>query len=100
MKKLHKYIKRWKEASWKRWKHEYLVALREKHNLKHKDKTFKINVADIVMIKGEEKDQGHWKIGITNNLYTGKNNIIRVAQLRIGKKLIKDIATEEDDGDI
>ena len=52
------------------------------------------------MIKGEEKDQGHWKIGITNNLYTGKNNIIRVAQLRIGKKLIKDIATEEDDGDI
>ena len=44
IKKRHKYIKRCKEALWKRWKHEYLVALREKHNLKHKDKTFKINI--------------------------------------------------------
>ena len=48
MKKRYKYIKRCKEALWKRWKHEYLVALREKHNLKNKDKTFKINVGDVV----------------------------------------------------
>ena len=44
IKKRYKYVKRCKEALWKRWKHEYLVALREKHNLKHKDKTFKINI--------------------------------------------------------
>ena len=44
MKKRHKNIKWCKEALWKKWKHEYLVALREKSNLKHKDKTFKINV--------------------------------------------------------
>ena len=86
--KRHKYIRRCKEALWKRWKHEYLVALREKHNLKNKDKTFKINVGDVVLIKGEEKNRGHWKIGIVNHLYSGKDNIIRVAQLRIGKKLI------------
>ena len=54
MKKRHKYIKQCKEALWKRWKYEYLVALREKHNLKHKDKTFKIKVRDVVMIKGED----------------------------------------------
>ena len=59
IKKQRKYIKRCKEALWKRWKHEYLVALREKHNLKHKGTAFKINVGDVVMIKGEEK-----KIGI------------------------------------
>ena len=88
IKKRHKYIKQCKEALWKRWKHEYLVALREKHNLKNKDKTFKINVGDVVLIKGEEKNRGHWKIGIVNHLYSGKDNIIRVAQLRIGKKLI------------
>ena len=87
IKKRHKYIKRCKEALWKRWKHEYLVALREKHNLKNKDKTFKINVGDVVLIKGEEKNRGHWKIGIVIHLYSGKDNIIRVAQLRIGKKL-------------
>ena len=88
IKKRHKYIKRCKEALWKRWKHEYLVALREKHNLKNKDKTFKINVGDVVLIKGEEKNRGHWKIGILNHLYNGKDNTIRVAQLHIGKKLI------------
>ena len=37
----------------------YLVALREKYNLKHKDETFKINVGDIVMING-----GREKLGI------------------------------------
>ena len=39
---------------------ETRVALR----VKHKDKTFKINVGDVMMIKGEEKNRGHWKIGI------------------------------------
>ena len=59
IKKQRKYIKRCKEALWKRWKHEYLVALREKHDLKNKYKTFKLNLGDVVMIKGEEKNRGH-----------------------------------------
>ena len=85
--KRHKYIKRCKEASWKRWKYEYLVALRKKHNLKHEP--FKLNVDDVVvMIKEEEKYRGQRKIGMVNHLYIGKDSIIRVAQLRIGKKLI------------
>ena len=40
------------------------------------------------IIKGEEKNQGYWKIGIVNHLHNDKDNIIRVAQFRIGKKLI------------
>ena len=56
--------------------------------MKNKDKTLKINVGDVVMIKGEEKNRGYWKIGTVSHLYIGKDNIIRVAQLRIGKKLI------------
>ena len=39
-----------------------------------------------MMIKGEQKYRGHWKIGVVNHLHIGKDNIIRVAQLRIGKK--------------
>ena len=35
-----------------------------------------------------EKNQRNWKKGIVSHLYVGKNNIIRVAQLFIGKKLI------------
>ena len=68
-----------KEALWKKWKHEYIVALTEKQNVKYKDKTFRINVDDVVMIKGEEKNREHWKIGIVNHLYIGKDDIIRVA---------------------
>ena len=48
----------------------------------------KINIDDVVMIKGEEKNRGQWKIGFVNHLYIGKDNIIWLAQLRIGKKLI------------
>ena len=85
IKNRHKYIKRCKEALWKRWKHEYLVALREKHNLKSEDKPFKINVGDVVLIKRQDENRGHWKIGIINHLHSGRDNIIRVAQLHIGK---------------
>ena len=56
IKKRHKYIKRCKEVLRKIWKHESLVALREKHNLKNRDKTLIIKVGDMVMIKGEEKN--------------------------------------------
>ena len=58
MKKQRKYVKRYKEVLLKRWKHEYLVTLGEKHNLKDKDITLKINVGDVVMIKREEKNRG------------------------------------------
>ena len=65
------------------------MALREKHNLKHKDKTFKINVGHVVMIKGEVKNLEHWKVGNVKHPHIGKGNIIRVGtQLRIGKRLI------------
>ena len=37
------------------------------------------------MIKAEVRN---WKIGIVNHLHIGKDNIIEVAQWRIGKKLI------------
>ena len=40
------------------------------------------------MIKGDVKNRGHLKIDIVNHPDIGKGNIIRVAQLRIGKKLI------------
>ena len=39
------------------------------------------------MIKGEEKNRRHWKIGIVNDLSIGKDSIIQVVQLHIGKKL-------------
>ena len=52
-------------SSWEKMgKDEYLTALRERHNLSHKEKPVKININDVVMIKGDEKNRGKWKIGI------------------------------------
>ena len=84
VKKWHKYIKQCKEALWKRWKHDYLVALRQKRNIKQANKTFKMNVGDVVMVKGEDKNWGHSKIDIANHLHIGKASVIGLAQLRIG----------------
>ena len=58
-KKRQRYAQRCKEKSWKRRKHEHLAALRERHNLSHKDRTRKVKIGDIVMIKDESKNRGH-----------------------------------------
>ena len=75
-KKQQRYVHKCKEAAWKRQVHEYLVALRERHNLNHKEKPAKINMNNVVMRKGDEKNRGRWKIGIIENIFIGKDNTI------------------------
>ena len=33
----------------------------------------KVNIGDVIMIKSESKNKGHWKIGKISQLYTGKD---------------------------
>ena len=72
----------------KRWEHEYLVALRERHNLSHSGRTRKVKIGDIVMIKGESKSRIHQKIGKVSQLYTGKDEIVRAVQIQVGTKFL------------
>ena len=77
-KKRQRYVHRCKEAAaWKRWIHEYLIALRERHNIRHKEKPVKIKISDVVIIKGDQKNRKKWKIKIVQNIFTSKDNIIR-----------------------
>ena len=46
-----------KKVAWERWMHDYLVALRERHNLSHKEKLVKISIIDVVLIKGGKKNR-------------------------------------------
>ena len=46
-----------------------MVTLRERHNLKN---PMKMNINDVVMIKGDEKNWGKWKIVIIKNTSIGK----------------------------
>ena len=52
-----KYLKNCKEALWRRWRNEYMRALRESHDLRHNGKSGKLR-GDVVLIKGEEKNRG------------------------------------------
>ena len=45
------YIKRCKDSTWRRWQRDYLIALRGKHDMKHKSNEKTIKVAEIVMVK-------------------------------------------------
>ena len=51
-------------------------------------KKVKTNINDVVMIKGVEKNQGKWKIGITKNIFIGKGNTIRI---NTGKNVIENL---------
>ena len=72
--KRQKYVKRCKDAAWRRWQREYVTALRKRHNIQYKSIAVSINVGDVVMIKGESKNREKWKIGIINKLFHSKDD--------------------------
>ncbi len=63
----------------KRWKHEYLINLGEHHNQKKNSVQPDISVGDIVLIQDEGKKRGLWKMGLVENLITGKDGVVRGA---------------------
>ena len=41
-----------------------------------------------MLIKGEEKDRGLWKMGVVGKLIRGRDGVARGAKLRTGKGII------------
>ena len=87
--KRQKYVLGCKEAAWRRFHREHLLALRERHNLNHKDKLADIQIVDVVIIKGESKNRRHWKLAIVEKLHFGKDNVIRAVGLRAAKNYLE-----------
>lgn len=83
LRKRARYLKRCKDPLWSRWTSEYLRALRERHQLKHK------RGGEVVIIKSEEKNRGQWKLGIIEELITGQDEVVRGAKLRAGKSILE-----------
>ena len=44
---------------------------------------------DVVIIKGEEKNRGLWKLGIVQELITGRDGVVRGAKLRAGRSYLE-----------
>ena len=49
----------------------------------------KINITNVVTIKGDEKNRGEWKIEMIENVFIGKDNTIRSIGIRTGKSVIE-----------
>ena len=89
LRKHQKYIQKCKEASWKRWRSEYLTSLRERNHLKHSKKESDIKVGKVVVIKGEARNRAQWNIRIITDVYPGKDGKMRAVKLRAGKSYLK-----------
>ena len=85
IKKRQRYIKIFKNVAWNRQNKEYLRSLREKLNMKNKQRHIKIAIIDVVLIKGKDKDRDKWSIGSVEELYEQKDNIIKAVKLWSGK---------------
>ena len=86
LRKRARYLKRCKDMLWNRWTGDYIKALRERHNMKHKTKNQQITEGEVVIIKNEELNRrGRWDLGIIFKLIKGRDGVVRVAKLRAGK---------------
>ena len=89
LRKRMKYLQRCKDGWWKRWSSEYLKALRERHNMKNQTKEMSLKPGDVVLIKGDERNRGKWKIGVVEKLIEGRDGIVRAVRLRAGKSFLE-----------
>ena len=64
-------------------------GLRERHNQKHKKSTFTVKKGDVVIIKSHERSRGKWPLCIVEELYKGRDGIVRAVKLRAGKTYLE-----------
>ena len=66
----------------RRWNREYLTALRERHNLAHKESKFQPKPGDAVLVRTDNKNRGKWPLAIVQETYPGKDGIVRAVRLK------------------
>ena len=69
---------------WRRWRHEYLVELREAHHFNSRTPAgAPIAANDLVIVHNESLPRGFWKIAKVESTITGQDGKIRGANLRV-----------------
>ena len=71
---------------WKRWRTEYLSCLREVHSQlsrKTQGERSVIATGDVVIVKDEHLPRGQWKLGVVQELLTGRDGLVRAAVVRV-----------------
>ena len=75
LRKRAKYLRRCKQTLWTRWTTKYLQWLRERHRMKHMNQTTPLAKGEVVIIKDEKRNRNKWKIGIVEDLISGRDEL-------------------------
>ena len=59
-----------------------MVALRERDNMAHKTSKSQPEAGDAVLLKSENKNRGWWPLGIVEETYPGKDNVVRAVRVK------------------
>ena len=78
--KRFKYIQKWKEAAWLRWRKKYIKLLRERHNMKSKDRMSIAKVGEVVIIQSDNRNKGKWRLGIITDVFPAPDNTVRAVR--------------------
>ena len=70
---------------WNSWTREYIRAFRKRHASNTGNKPDTPQVREVVIIKGEEKNRGKWKLEIVEYLIAGRDGLVRAAILHARK---------------
>lgn len=86
-------LKRWQLCSkiqqdfWRIWKDEYLSRLQQR--TKWLQKSANVKVGNIVLVKDERTPSSAWPLGKIIETHGGHDNLVRVVDVRIGKKTFR-----------
>lgn len=80
-----KYVNDLKEHFWRRWRAEYIPALRENQKLYKRTNDVKPSVDDIVIVYDANQPRHKWLLGKIIKLIKGKDDIVRGAKVYLGK---------------
>ncbi|GBO34178.1 hypothetical protein AVEN_160610-1 [Araneus ventricosus] len=75
------------QTIWKHWSKNYLNNLQQRH--KWMFKTDNIKIGDMVLIKEDNVPVSNWPLGRIVKLYPGKDNIIRVVDIKTKTGIFK-----------
>ena len=82
LRKQAKFLKKCKQAMWKRWSREYVRSLRERHVNGAGKQAAAPRKGSTVIIQNESKNRNVWKLGIVTDPIKGKDGIVRRAKAK------------------
>lgn len=86
--KIKRCIKQVIDSLWNRWRREYLLSLRQTHEMSE-GKVANITPGDIVCINEEGVKRMRWKIGRVVEVIKGVDGVVRGAKLQVVSKKTK-----------